>query len=62
MQMKYALAIIQPKVGKLALLLAKKAVIYKKVPAVGRTHGQHASIISFRIKICKLGFRDGHTY
>ena len=50
MQMKDALAIIQPKVGKLALLLAKKAVIYKKVPAVGRTHGQHASIISFGLK------------
>jgi len=50
MQMKYVLTIIQPKVGKLALLLAKKAIIYKKVPAVGRTHGQHASIISFGLK------------
>jgi adenylosuccinate lyase len=50
MQMKEALEIIQPKVGRLALLLAKKAVIYKKVPAVGRTHGQHASIISFGLK------------
>ena len=50
MQMKDALAIIQPKVGKLALLLAQKAVKYKNVPAVGRTHGQHASIISFGLK------------
>jgi len=50
MQMKDALAIIQPKVGKLALLLAKNAVKYKKLPAVGRTHGQHASIISFGLK------------
>jgi adenylosuccinate lyase len=50
MQMKDALAIIQPKVGKLALLLARKAEIYKTVPAVGRTHGQHASIISFGLK------------
>ena len=50
MQMKDALKIIQPKVGKLALLLAKKAVKYKDVPAVGRTHGQHASIISFGLK------------
>jgi len=50
MQMKDALAIIQPKVGKLALLLAKKSVKYKDVPAVGRTHGQHASIISFGLK------------
>jgi adenylosuccinate lyase len=48
--MKDALEIIQPKVGKLALLLAKKAVSYKKLPAVGRTHGQHASIISFGLK------------
>jgi len=50
MQMKDALAIIQPKVGKLAMLLAKKSVKYKDVPAVGRTHGQHASIISFGLK------------
>ena len=50
MQMRDALAIIQPKVGKLAILLAKKAVKYKSVPAVGRTHGQHASIISFGLK------------
>lgn len=50
MQMKDALSIIQPKVGKLALLLSKKAVIYKDLPAVGRTHGQHASIISFGLK------------
>jgi len=50
MQMKDALAIIQPKVGKLALLLAKMAIKYKNLPAVGRTHGQHASIISFGLK------------
>ncbi|KAG2472062.1 MAG: Adenylosuccinate lyase [Nitrosopumilales archaeon] len=50
MQMKDALVIIQPKVAKLAILLAKKATKYKNVPAVGRTHGQHASIISFGLK------------
>ncbi len=50
MQIKDALAIIEPKVVKLALLLAKKALEYKEVPAVGRTHGQHASIISFGLK------------
>ena len=50
MQMRDALSIIQPKVGKLAIILAKKAVSYKDVPAVGRTHGQHASIISFGLK------------
>lgn len=50
MQMRDALAIIQPKVARLGLLLAKKAVKYKSIPAVGRTHGQHASIISFGLK------------
>ena len=50
MQMRDALAIIQPKVAKLALSLSKKAVKYKNIPAVGRTHGQHASIISFGLK------------
>jgi len=44
------LKIIEPKVAKLALILAKKAVKHGKVPAVGRTHGQHASIISFGLK------------
>ncbi len=50
MQMRDALQLIQPKIAKLALLLAKKAVKYKSIPAVGRTHGQHASIISFGLK------------
>ena len=50
MQMRDAIKIIQPKVGKLSSLLAKNAVKYKVLPAVGRTHGQHASIISFGLK------------
>ena len=50
LQMRDALKIIEPKVGKLALELAKKAVKHKNIPAVGRTHGQHASIISFGLK------------
>jgi len=50
MQMRDTFAIIQPKVAKLALLLSKRAVKYKSIPAVGRTHGQHASIISFGLK------------
>jgi adenylosuccinate lyase len=50
MQMRDAFSIIEPKVGKLALLLADRAVEFKAVPAVGRTHGQHASIISFGLK------------
>lgn len=50
MQMRDALKIIEPKVAKMALLLAKRAVQHDKIPAVGRTHGQHASIISFGLK------------
>jgi adenylosuccinate lyase len=48
--MRDALKIIEPKVAKMALLLAKRAVQHGKIPAVGRTHGQHASIISFGLK------------
>ena len=50
MQMRDALQIIEPKVAKMASILAKKAVKHENVPAVGRTHGQHASIISFGLK------------
>ena len=50
MQMRDALRIIESKVAKMALLLAKRAVQHSKIPAVGRTHGQHASIISFGLK------------
>ena len=50
MQMRDALKIIEPKVAKMALLLTKRAVQHGKIPAVGRTHGQHASIISFGLK------------
>ncbi|MFY9300017.1 MAG: adenylosuccinate lyase [Candidatus Nitrosotenuis sp.] len=50
LQIKDALSIIEPKVARLAILLAKRAVQYKDTPAVGRTHGQHASIISFGLK------------
>ena len=50
MQMRDALQIIKPKVAKMATILAKKATKYEKIPAVGRTHGQHASIISFGLK------------
>jgi adenylosuccinate lyase len=50
MQIRDALAIIEPKIAKLALLLVRKAMDYKDLPAVGRTHGQHASIISFGLK------------
>jgi adenylosuccinate lyase len=50
MQMSGAFSIIESKVAKLALLLSDKAVEFKSTPAVGRTHGQHASIISFGLK------------
>lgn len=50
MQMRDALQIIEPKVAKIASILSKKAIKYRKTPAVGRTHGQHASIISFGLK------------
>ena len=50
MQMRDTLKIIEPKVAKLATILAQKAVKHGKIPAVGRTNGQHASIISFGLK------------
>ena len=50
MQIKDALEIIKTKVARLALLLADRAVKYRKTPAVGRTHGQHASIMPFGLK------------
>lgn len=50
MQMRDTFAIILPKIVKLSVILADKAVKYKDLPAVGRTHGQHASIISFGLK------------
>jgi adenylosuccinate lyase len=50
MQMRDAFSIIESKAAKLALLLAERAVEFRSVPAVGRTHGQHASIISFGLK------------
>lgn len=50
LQMRDALQIIWPKMTRLAVLLADMAVQYGSLPAVGRTHGQHASIISFGLK------------
>jgi len=50
MQIRDSLQVIKPKIIKLTTLLAEKAVKYKNFPAVGRTHGQHASIIAFGLK------------
>ncbi|HKR57560.1 MAG TPA: adenylosuccinate lyase [Candidatus Nitrosopolaris sp.] len=50
MQMRDVLRIIEPKILKLASILADQAVKFKAQPAVGRTHGQHTSIIAFGLK------------
>lgn len=50
LQIRDAIRIIEPKIAKLAIILAELAIKYKEMPAVGRTHGQHASIISFGLK------------
>lgn len=50
MQLRASLLIIEPKIKELAVILSKKAVEFKNQPAVGRTHGQHASIIPFGLK------------
>jgi len=50
MQLKEAFEIIEPKILKLISLLVSKVRRYSSLPSVGRTHGQHASIISFGLK------------
>ncbi|HEX6671425.1 MAG TPA: adenylosuccinate lyase [Nitrososphaeraceae archaeon] len=50
MQLRASLLIIEPKIKELAEILSNKAVEFKLQPAVGRTHGQHASIIPFGLK------------
>jgi adenylosuccinate lyase len=50
LQIRDALDIIEPKVARLAIVLGELAMKYKGLPAVGRTHGQHTSIISFGLK------------
>jgi adenylosuccinate lyase len=50
LQMRDALGVLEPKISKLCLLFLKKSKKYSNTPAVGRTHGQHASIISFGLK------------
>ena len=49
-QMRDVFRIIEPKILKLASILAGLAVRFKGQPAVGRTHGQHTSIIAFGLK------------
>ena len=50
MQMRDVFHIIEPKILNLALILANRSVEFRVQPAVGRTHGQHTSIISFGLK------------
>jgi adenylosuccinate lyase len=50
MQMREAFTIIESKIHELIKELLKKAKENQNLPAVGRTHGQHASIISFGLK------------
>ena len=50
MQVKDAFEIIEPKISKLAAMLTERAMEFRNQPAVGRTHGQHSSIISFGLK------------
>jgi adenylosuccinate lyase len=50
MQMREAFTIIESKIQVLTKELLKKAKENENLPAVGRTHGQHASIISFGLK------------
>ncbi len=50
MQMKNAFLIIESKIKNLVKELLEKAKENRNLPAVGRTHGQHASIISFGLK------------
>ena len=44
---KQALSIIEPKLKKFTVLLAKKAYEFRDLPCVGRTHGIHANIYLF---------------
>jgi adenylosuccinate lyase len=50
LQMKDAFTILEGKILKLANLLTDRAAEFRMLPAVGRTHGQHASIIAFGLK------------
>ena len=50
LQMRDAFAILETKILKLANLLIDRATEFRMLPAVGRTHGQHASIIAFGLK------------
>ena len=60
MQMRDALDIIIPKMLRLSAILGRRAKQYRNLPAVGRTHGQHASIISFGLKFANWASEITH--
>src|SRR5215218_1472388 len=49
-QMRDAFSILESKILDIATALTDKALEFRTLPAVGRTHGQHASIIAFGLK------------
>ena len=50
LQMQDAIDIIEGYILTLLKVLKQKAKKYRSLPAVGRTHGQHASVMSFGLK------------
>jgi adenylosuccinate lyase len=50
MQLRDALNIMEPKIINLAIVLVNRAIEFRTQPSVGRTHGQHSSIMSFGLK------------
>ena len=50
MQLRDSFEIIESKIRELVFILSNKAEAFKNLPAVGRTHGQHASLIPFGLK------------
>ena len=50
MQIRDVFRVIEPKLSHLAAILINRATEHITLPAVGRTHGQHASIIAFGLK------------
>src|ERR687892_1546164 len=50
LQLKDSLKIIENKLLRLASILSERALQFRDLPAVGRTHGQHASVIAFGLK------------
>ena len=49
-QMKQVFGIIETKILDLSTVLIRRATEFRTLPAVGRTHGQHSSIIAFGLK------------